>query len=132
MKVKELVGNILSIAFKVFFVILAVILIKKGASICYDYGFRVFTEPALSSGTGKNVSVAITEDMSPFDIGAMFEEKGLVADGRLFGLQYYASEYREDVKTGIFQLSSNMTAEEMMAVMAGAGQDDEAESEDDN
>ena len=56
--------------------------------------------------------------MSASDIGNLFESKGLIRDARLFTLQYYLSEYRKDVKPGIFDLSTAMTAEEMMAAMA--------------
>ncbi len=38
-------------------------------------------------------------------------------DARLFVLQYYLSEYREDVGPGTFDLSTAMTAEEMMQAM---------------
>ena len=107
-------------------VILAVYFIYQGAQLCYDYGYRVFTEPAISSGEGRTVTVAITEDMSASEIGRLLKNKGLVRDARLFALQYYFSEYRKDVKPGVFELSTSMTAEEMMAVMA-ATEDDESQ-----
>ncbi len=107
-------------------VILAVYFIYQGAQLCYDYGYRIFTEPAISSGEGRTVTVAITEDMSASEIGRLLKNKGLVRDARLFTLQYYLSEYRKDVKPGVFELSTSMTAEEMMAVMA-ATEDDESQ-----
>ena len=38
-----------------------VFVIYKGALLCYDYGYRIFTEPAMTSGDGRQVTVAITE-----------------------------------------------------------------------
>ncbi|MCH5338983.1 MAG: aminodeoxychorismate lyase [Acetatifactor sp.] len=117
MNVRNMIGVVLGAIFRAVVAVLAVYVIYRGALICYDYGYRIFTEPAVSAGEGRTVTVAITEDMSPADIGRMFESKGLVRDGRLFMLQYYLSEYRENVGPGIFELSTSMTAEEMMEAM---------------
>lgn len=117
MNMRNIIGAVLGAIFRAVVAVLAVYVIYKGALTCYDYGYRIFTEPAVSVGGGRTVTVAITEDMSPADIGRMFESKGLVLDGRLFMLQYYLSEYREDVGPGIFELNTSMTAEEMMEAM---------------
>ena len=94
-----------------------VFVIYKGALLCYDYGYRIFTEPAMTSGDGRQVTVAITENMSVSEIGKLFESKGLVRDSKLFILQYYLSEFRADVGAGVFELSTSMTVEEMMEAM---------------
>ena len=120
MKIGSMVAAVLGAILRVVVAIAAVYVIYRGALLCYDYGYRIFTEPAVSSGEGRTVTVAITEEMSPADIGRLFESKGLVRDGRLFMLQYYLSEFREDVGPGIFELSTSMTAEEMMEAMAEA------------
>lgn len=115
-------GNVVSAVFgtilKVICTIAVIFLIYQGANVCYDYGYRIFTEPAISSGEGRVVTVAVAEELSPSQIGELFQTKGLVRDAKLFALQYMFSEYRKDVKPGIFELSTAMTAEEMMAVMA--------------
>lgn len=105
---------------KVVIVIAVVFLIWRGATKCYDYGYRVYTEPAISSGEGRTVTVTIPVDSSALEIGEIMEEKGLTRDKYLFALQYLLSEYREDFKPGTYELSTSMTAEEMMAVMSPA------------
>ena len=117
MKAKNVIVAVYGAIFRVVVAVLAAYLIYRGAEICFDYGYRIFTEPAVSAGEGRTVTVAITEDMSPADIGRLFESRGLVRDGRLFMLQYYLSEFRKDVGPGIFELSTSMTAEEMMEAM---------------
>ena len=119
--VSAVVGDIIRAAVA----IAVVYLIYRGAVICYDYGYRIFTEPAISSGEGRTVTVAVTEEMSASDIGTLLENKGLIRDKYLFVLQYYLSEYRKDVKPGVFELSTSMTAEDMMKVMASAAEEDE-------
>lgn len=128
MNSSNVIGAVLGAIFRVVVTILAVYVIYRGAVVCYDYGYRIFTEPAVSpQDAGRTVTVAITEDMSPSEIGKMFESKGLVRDGRLFMLQYYLSEYREDVGPGIFELNTSMTAEEMMAAMVVPKEETEEE-----
>ena len=128
MKVSSVIGAVLGAIFRVVVVIAAAYYIYQGALMAYDYGYRIFTEPAISSGEGRKITVTITSDMSPSDIGELFENRGLVRDGKLFVLQYYLSEFRKDVKTGTFELSTAMTAEEMMEVMASS-QEDEANAD---
>lgn len=131
MKSGNVVMAVFGTIFRVVVAILAVFLIYKGAMLCYDYGYRIFTEPAISSGEGRTVTVTVTEDMSASDIGELFESKGLVKDARLFTFQYYLSEFRADVKPGTFELRTSMTAEEMMEAMTvnqeTAGEEDTGE-----
>ena len=114
MKAANLAGAVLGAILKVAFAVIVVYLVYTGASTCYDYGYRIFTEPAISSGEGRKITVTLTSDMSATEIGNTLQEKGLVRDGRLFALQY-----KKDWKPGTYELSTAMTAEEMMEVMAG-------------
>lgn len=125
MKPINIIGAVAGVILKVVVVILAVYYTYQGAMVCYDYGYRVFAEPAVATGEGRKVTVTVTEEMSPLDIGKLFESRGLVRDARLFMLQYYFSEHLKDVKPGTFELSTAMTVEEMMAVMAAPSEDND-------
>lgn len=127
MKAKNVIGAVLGAIFRVVVTILVIYVIYRGAMICYDYGYRVFTEPAVSAGEGRTVTVAVTEDMTPSELAKILEGRGLVRDARLFTLQYYLSEYKEDVGPGVFDLSTSMTAEEIMAAMVVEKEDEAAE-----
>lgn len=119
MKVTNIIGVVCGAIFRVATLVAVIYVICRGAAICYDYGYRIFTEPAMSTeANGRTVTVTVGSDMSPFDIGTLFESRGLIRDAKLFVLQYFLSEYREDVKTGVFELNTSMTVEDMMAVMA--------------
>lgn len=126
-------GNVVSAVFgtilKVIATVAVIFLIWQGSQFCYDYGYRIFTEPAVSAGEGRMITVSVTEDMTPLQIGEAFEAKGLVRDAKLFALQYLFSEFRKDVKPGVFELSTAMTAEEMMEVMAMDEEEAEGEEE---
>lgn len=120
---------VLGVIVRVVVVVLAAYFIYKGALACYDYGYRIFTEPAVSAGEGRTITVAIAEDMTPSQIGELFENKGLVKDGRLFMFQYYLSEFKDDVKPGVFELNTSMTAEEMMEAMTVTADGDDKQGE---
>ncbi|MCM1102379.1 MAG: endolytic transglycosylase MltG [Clostridium sp.] len=120
MKNGSLLAAVLGAILKVVVAVAAVFIIYRGAALCYDYGYRVFTEPAMTVGEGRKVQVTVTADMSPTDIGELMESKGLSRDGKLFALQYLLSEYRENVAPGTYELSTAMTAEEIMAAMVPA------------
>lgn len=121
----KVIGAVLGAILKVAVTVAVVFLIYKGALLCYDYGYRIFMEPPISAGEGRMITVTVTEDMTPLEIGESFEAKGLVRDARLFAIQYRLSEYVKDVKPGVFELSTAMTAEEMMKVMATAAEEEE-------
>lgn len=129
MKPGNIVIAVLGVILRVVLVVMAVYFIYKGALACHDYGYRIFAEPAMSAGEGRTITVAVTEDMTPAQIGELFEKKGLVRDGRLFMLQYYLSEFRNDVKPGVFELSTSMTAEQMMEAMTVTADEDDDQGE---
>lgn len=129
MKITNIIFSVFGAILRVVIAVAVVYVIYQGAGICYDYGYRIFTEPAISTGEGRTVTVTVDEDMSPWDIGELFESRGLVEDAKLFVLQYYLSEHFSDVRPGVFELNTNMTAEEMMAVMAQGADEEESDEE---
>lgn len=127
MKNRNLMTAVFGSIWKIVVTVAVAFLIYRGAAISYDYGYRIFTEPAMTVGEGRTVSVTVTEDMSVLEIGELMKNKGLTRDSKLFALQYLLSEYREDVKPGTYEVSTSMTAEEIMAAMVPAANDGEEE-----
>lgn len=125
MKTSKLVAVVCSVILKVAVIVAVIFVIYRGAMLCYDYGYRIFAEPAISAGEGRSVTVTVTEDMSPKEIGTLLLSKGLIRDEKLFVLQYYFSEFQKEVKPGTFELTTAMTVEEMMEVMASQASEDE-------
>lgn len=75
MKAANLAGAVLGAILKVVFVVIVVYMVYTGVSKCYDYGYRIFTEPAVSSGEGRKVTVTLTSDMSATEIGTDYAGK---------------------------------------------------------
>ncbi len=117
---RELIISIFSVALKVVLFVIAAMFIYKYALIGYDYGYRIFGEEPMATGEGRKVSVTVGTDMSVKDIGQTLENKGLIRDANLFRIQERLSEHHGEIKPGIYELNTNMTAEEMIVIMASA------------
>lgn len=125
MSIKNVIGATAQIAIKVVVFAYIIMYIFRTAIAAYDYGYRVFTEPPLSYGEGRIISVYIEEDSSALDVGKMLQEKGLIRDGRLFMIQEFLSENHGKIQPGVYDLNTNMTSQDMLAVIAQESESDE-------
>ncbi len=117
MKVTDVIVAMCGTIIKIAFAIVMVVVIYRGAVMAYDYGYRIFEDPPVSSGEGYTITVNITEDMSAKEMGEMLADKGLIRDKNLFVFQYMFSEFKNDLLPGEHDLSTAMTVEEMMEEM---------------
>lgn len=124
----RITGTIAGTLIKTAILIVMVFGIYKIAIGAYEFGYRVFAEPAMSEEPGITISVSITEDMDTMAVGKLLESKGLIRDARLFYVQEIVSEYKDKIQPGIFELKTSMTAEEILTVL-GANSDDASETE---
>lgn len=132
MKVGEIIASVVETIVKLALFLFICSLIYKGALMAYDYGYRVFTESPVSVGEGRTISVEIKDDQSAMDIGKMLKQKGLIRDERIFYLQELLSEYHDKEVPGIYDLSTAMTAEEMLAVISPDSESTDEEDESDD
>lgn len=109
---------------------IAVLVIFRIGQKAYDFGFRIFTEEAVSPAPGRDVAVTIVQGDSTMDVAEMFEEKGLIRDSKLFYVQKKCSVYDNDIQPGFYTLNTSMTAEDMFAIIAGR-KDEEGEASED-
>lgn len=129
MSLKYLVGATVQIVFKVVLFSFIIMYIFRMSTAAYDYGYRVFTEPPLTYGEGRIISVYIEDGSSALDVGEMLQEKGLIRDGKLFMVQELLSEHHDNIQPGVYDLSTAMTAQEILEVIAQEPETDE-ETED--
>lgn len=118
MSVKGIIGSTAELIIKIVVLVFAATYIMRAATAAYDYGFRIFTEEPVSLGEGRTISVSVQEPVSVREVGEMLEERGLIRDANLFVIQELLSENHGKIQSGIYDLSTAMTAEEMMDVMA--------------
>ena len=122
----RITGTIAGTLIKTAILIVMVFGIYKMAIGAYEFGYRVFAEPAMSEEPGITISVSITDEMDTMAVGKLLQSKGLIRDARLFYVQEIVSEYKDKIQPGIFELKTSMTAEEILAVL-GASAENAAE-----
>ena len=106
---------------KIAFCVLVVLLIVYlGIQFCmkaYDFGYRVFTEPAVAEAPGQDVLIQIKEGMSEKDLGEELLEKGLIRDASLFAIQVRLSAYAKNMDPGVYTVNTSMTPKEMIVAI---------------
>ncbi|MBQ2283514.1 MAG: endolytic transglycosylase MltG [Agathobacter sp.] len=118
MDVNKTIQRFIKVAFKILIALLIVYATVGISKVAYDFGYRVFTEPAMAEAPGEDVLIQIKEGMSAQELGQMLEEKGLVRDGNLFYLQLKLSAYSKKMELGVYTLNTSMTAKDMMVTIS--------------
>ena len=118
MNTKALIGTVIETIIKVLVVAAAIIIVFKGATKAYDFGYRVFADEPMSPNNGRTITVGIAQDADIKDIARMLEEKGLIADANLFVVQEFLSAQHNKILPGIYDLNTGMKAAEMLEIMA--------------
>ena len=127
MKVRDVIFAVLETIIKVVVTVFIVYYVYQGAMLAYEYGYRIFTEPAMTTEEeGWDVTVTITPGKSAHEIGELLQGKGLVRDANIFFLQNLLSEYKDELVPGSYVLKTSMTAKEMMEIMAAGPEDTES------
>ena len=111
------------IALKVLAVVLVLYFTISMSLKAHDFGYRVFTEPAMEEKPGVNVEITIDEGMSAKNIGKLLEKEGLIRDADLFVVQYKLSAYSGEIQAGTYTLNTSETPKEMMIIMSGQAED---------
>ena len=122
---KKMIWGVVKGILKIAVTLAIVILIYNLGLKAYDFGYRIFAEEPVELGTGRMVSVSIVEGKSVSEIGDILEEKGLIRDAKLFYFQEMFSEYKGELKPGVYELSTGMTPYEMMEIMSASDEEEE-------
>ena len=123
MNARYLVAAMIETIIKIAVLAAVVVFVFRGATQAYDFGYRVFADEPVSVSGGRTITVGISENASVKEIAEMLEEKGLIEDSRLFVVQEFLSAYHKEILPGIYDLSTDMTAEEMLEVMSTPAQE---------
>lgn len=127
MSIKSLIFSVIETIIKVVVVAIAISYIFKGITAAYDFGYRVFADEPMSINNPKTITVAVPESADVKSVASMLQEKGLIEDSNLFIIQELLSAYHNRIQPGIYDLSTGMTATEMLRIM---GQGEESVSND--
>ncbi|MCX4350222.1 MAG: aminodeoxychorismate lyase [Lachnospiraceae bacterium] len=118
MNVKYLIVTVVETIVKVVIIAAVIVFVMRGAAKAYDFGYRVFADTPVSVSGGRTITVGVAEDASIKDIAEMLVEKGLIEDANLFVVQELLSAHHGDILPGIYDLSTDMTAQQMLEIMS--------------
>lgn len=127
MKMKYVIGSLAELIIKVAAFIFIAMFVARTATAAYEYGFRVFAEGPVEAGEGRVISVSISAGDTAREVGEMLQERGLIRDANLFRIQELLSEHHGKIQPGIYDLSTSMTAQDILAVIAVEPETDEEE-----
>lgn len=128
MNVKYLIITMLETIVKIVILAAVVVFVFRTSTQAYDFGYRVFADEPMSVSGGRTITVGIAEGASIKEIAEMLEEKGLIDDAKLFIVQELLSSYHGEIIPGIYDLSTDMKAEQMLEIMSTSA-DEEGEED---
>ena len=129
MSLNKIVMRLLYISISALTLLLVIYLLLEIGTRSYQYGYRVFTEPAMSYGEGTDKLVQIAGYMSNQDIAERLQEKGLIRDKGLFLLQLKFSDCADGIEPGKYTLNTSMTISEILQVLSGEAEEEPQENE---
>lgn len=118
MSTKYLIATVIETIIKVVVIAAVIVFVFRSATQAYEFGYRVFADQPVSVSGGRTITVSVEESASIKDIARMLEERGLIEDANLFIVQELLSAYHGKIAPGIYDLSTDMTASQMLEVMA--------------
>lgn len=124
---KYLAATVVEMIIKVVVIAAVIVFVMRGVTVAYDFGYRVFADEPVSLSDGRTMTVGVEEGASVKDVAEMLEEKGLIADAKLFVVQELLSAYHNKILPGIYDLSTDMKAEEMLEIMSTPANEGEPE-----
>lgn len=111
----DIMGTMLRYVLIIVLILVFISLARRAYSIGYDIFSGESVDP---SGSGTTVEVTVTENMTVNDIGKLLESDGLIKNGAVFPFQERLSSCHGQIMPGTYELSTDMTPEEMIETMA--------------
>lgn len=117
MNAKQLLGAISAMIVRIVVAAAVIAVVFKLAISAYDFGYQIFADVPMSEGSGRTVSVVVSEGQSSKELAKMLEQKGLIKDANVFYIQEQLSDYKDMIKPGTYELSTAMNSEQMLAIL---------------
>ena len=100
--------------------IVALMVIVRVATLTYSFGYAVFCQQAMAAeGEGRDVYVKVEESDTVSDVARTLERERIIKDDKVFVVQEKLSEYRDQLRPGMYIISTDQTPEEILAILSG-------------
>jgi UPF0755 protein len=122
-EINKVTGTIISVAGKLIFYAVVVLLLVEGCTRGYAFGHAIFCPTAMEAAPGTDKVVTITDGQSTGDIASMLRNRGLI-DSELI-LQIQKRFYEYEFHPGTYELNTSMTSKEILqALNEGTGEEE--------
>lgn len=126
---KQFIVSVATAAVKIIVFVLIVKYVIGIVTMAYDFGYRVFAEEPVSAEPGIAYTVELSEETTPKQVAEALEDYGLIRDKNIFYVQYLVSSSKGKLMPGNYELSTAMTADEMLEIMSSSYVEEEEDKE---
>ena len=116
--ITQIIISVIGTVTKIVLAVIIIMWVIKNASVAYDWGFRVFGETAVDEEPGFEVTIDVDDNTTLKLLGDELEEKGLIRSSLLFQIQGKLAKLDDGIDKGHYSLTSAMTVEEMVGILA--------------
>lgn len=92
-----------------------IIVLFLGISAGYDFGYKLFASPAVSSSPGREVTIQVKKGETTDEIADKLVEAGLIRSKVNFLCQKLF--YKKDLLPGEYTLNTAMTSKEILLIL---------------
>lgn len=96
-------------------------LVYKAALFAYDYSYEVFGDPVMSKYNTETTTIVVGEGATASDVASQLKKAGLIKYESAFTLRVKLEKVGDKIMPGTFELSPNMTADEMIKKLTTEG-----------
>jgi len=129
MNYKGIALGILGFLFRLAILAVVIYYIYEFAFQAYNFGYEVFVDPPYALAPGRTITVTVSDPTDYKKMAQDFEKAGLIKDWKLFYVQIFFSEYKEDLQPGTFELNNSWTSQDMLYAMT-PGTDEDGNADD--
>lgn len=115
---KQFLGTIVGTIARIAIAAFIIYAVFKCSVSAYNFGFQIFADVPVDPINGRTVTLTVTSGEGTKEVAADLAKKGLIEDANIFVIQEKLSEYKDMMKPGTYQLSTSMTATEMLEIMS--------------
>lgn len=113
--VRKMAMTIISISVKIILVVAVICLLVWGGKKGFEFGVSIFTPTTVEDAPGTDIQVVIKPGLDAMDVARLLEDKGIIADYRVFWLQSLL--YECEIEPGEYTLNTSMTSENILEVI---------------
>ena len=119
-EINKVTSTIILVSWKLIVYAVVIMLLYKGVTKGYEFGYSVFYSTEVAQEPGVNMRVTIGDDEKLGDIAVALERGGLVKNRYAFLIQSIFYEYggtENPVKAGTYLLNTSMTSKEIIIML---------------